>query len=99
MAGPFALPQVLDRILQAVHEMVGSTRCAVLLLDYSVSDFEERLLGYETAPNSLPTKPLTVTIAAQRGVHLSSQDWHPQMATFVDKPVWDFMTRVLALRP
>src|SRR5947209_256894 len=54
MAGPFALPQVLDRILEAVHEMVGSTRCAVLLLDYSVSDFEERLLGYETAQNTLP---------------------------------------------
>ena len=29
----------------------------------------------------------------------SSQEWNPRMATFVDKPVWDFMTRVLAARP
>lgn len=26
------------------------------------------------------------------------QDWTPQMASFVKKPVWDFMTRVLAAR-
>jgi PAS domain S-box-containing protein len=80
MAGPFALPQVLDRILEAVHEMVGSTRCAVLLLDYSVADFEEHLSGYETDQSTLLVKPLTITIAAQRGVHLSSQDWHPPVS-------------------
>ena len=28
------------------------------------------------------------------GRHQSSQEWNPQMATFVDKPVWDFMTQV-----
>jgi DNA-binding transcriptional MerR regulator len=31
--------------------------------------------------------------------HQASQEWNPQMAAFVDKPVWDFMTRVLATRP
>ena len=31
--------------------------------------------------------------------HQRSQEWNPQMATFVDKPVWDFMTRVLAAKP
>ncbi|TMC24681.1 MAG: PAS domain-containing protein [Chloroflexi bacterium] len=40
IAGPYALPQVLDRILQAVQEMVGSTRCAILLIDHSVSGTE-----------------------------------------------------------
>jgi uncharacterized membrane protein len=33
------------------------------------------------------------------GRHQSSQEWNPQMATFVDKPVWDFMTRVFAAKP
>jgi DNA-binding transcriptional MerR regulator len=33
------------------------------------------------------------------GRHQRSQEWNPQMATFVDKPVWDFMTRVLAVKP
>ena len=27
------------------------------------------------------------------------QEWDSRMASFVDKPVWDFMTRVLAARP
>jgi hypothetical protein len=26
------------------------------------------------------------------------QDWTPQMASWVEKPVWDFMARVLAAR-
>ena len=41
IVGPFALPLVLERILQAVQDMVGSTRCAILLIDdwESGSDF------------------------------------------------------------
>jgi len=31
--------------------------------------------------------------------HQGAQEWNPKMATFVDKPVWDFMTRVLAAKP
>jgi DNA-binding transcriptional MerR regulator len=30
--------------------------------------------------------------------HHSAGSWSPQMASFVEKPVWDFMTRVLASR-
>src|SRR6266700_7028159 len=33
--GQFALPQVFGSILQAVQELVGSTRCAILLIDNS----------------------------------------------------------------
>ena len=32
------------------------------------------------------------------GKHQSAWEWNPRMASFVDKPVWDFMTRVLAAR-
>lgn len=74
IAGRFALPQVLDRILQAVQELVGSTRCAILLIDYSVSG-----AGLRSAldPSPAATSTPTVTIAAQKGLHFSSQYWHP----------------------
>src|SRR5579859_3650509 len=79
IAGQFALPQVLDRILQAVQELVGSTRCAILLLDDSISGStipqESQSSTLEHAPETLPR----VTIAAQRGLHLSSQSWRPQV--------------------
>lgn len=82
--GPFALPSVLDRILQAVQEMVGSTRCAILLLEHSVSGVEFRYPGSlnqsyaETSEAS--GKPPNVTMAAQKGVHIRSQDWRPQLS-------------------
>src|SRR5438270_1377201 len=76
IAGPFALPQVLDRILHAVQEMVGSTRCAVLLIDHSVSGREFRYSNQQRHTEPAPT----VTIAAQKGVHLRSQDWRPQLS-------------------
>ena len=82
IVGPFALPLVLERILQAVQEMVGSTRCAILLIDnwevgdgYRYPDDEERSVMHASA--EIPT---TATIAAQKGVHLRSQDWHPQLS-------------------
>jgi PAS domain S-box-containing protein len=82
--GRFALPQVLDSILQAVQELVGSTRCAILLIDHSVSVGKLRTAGIEEQirdkadfrNGSAPT----VTVAAQKGLHLSSQDWHPQVS-------------------
>ncbi len=74
IAGPFALPQVLDRILQAVQELVGSTRCAILLLDDSISGSKlPRVSDTESRGESLTR----VTIAAQKGLHLSSQGWRP----------------------
>src|SRR5436309_2893927 len=76
IAGPYALPQVLDRILQAVQEMVGSTRCAILLIDHSVSGTESRYFDQQRQAETPPT----VTIAAQKGMHLRSQDWRPQLS-------------------
>lgn len=80
IVGPFALPGVLDRILQAVQEMVGSTRCAILLIDHSISETEYRYPGYMPRPPSTTNKPPTVTMAAQKGVHLLSQDWHTELS-------------------
>ena len=82
--GPFALPRVLDRILQAVQEMVGSTRCAILLIEHSVSGVEFRYPGsiHQPSPeiSEAASKPPTVTIAAQKGMHIRSQDWRPQLS-------------------
>ena len=79
IAGPFALPQVLDRILQAVSELVGSTRCAILLLDDSISGTVDEQDAEERAPETRPR----MTIAAQKGLHLSSQGWRPQVGEHV----------------
>jgi PAS domain S-box-containing protein len=84
IGGQFALSKVLDSILQAVQEMVGSTRCAILLIDRSVSgDTLQQFNTKEEALNdekpSAMVRP-NVTIAAQKGVHIRSQDWHPQLS-------------------
>ena len=86
IAGKFALPQVLDRILEAVQRLAGSTRCAIILIDYSISDGEYRVASFEEQVRTdaeihepLETLP-TVTVAAQKGLHLSAQDWHPQVS-------------------
>src|SRR6266571_3894182 len=95
IVGFFALPLVLERILQAVQDMVGSTRCAILLIDDWESGSDFRYPGYvgedpdlsrgerSEEPGETHTQadtPSTVTIAAQKGVHLRSQDWHPQLS-------------------
>lgn len=79
IAGAYALPRVLDRILQAVQEMIGasSTRCAILLIEHSVSGIDERNPMYEELPKVVSDLPQTVTVAAHKGLHLSSHDWHP----------------------
>lgn len=88
IVGPFALPLVLERILQAVQDMVGSTRCAIILID----DWESGVGAQFIAPNpgyaekepgethAQADTPSTVSIAAQKGMHLRSQDWHPQLS-------------------
>jgi signal transduction histidine kinase len=76
IAGPFALPQVLDRILQAVQELVGSTRCAILLVEDSISGDQDSHLQATASTGDTPSR---VTIAAQKGLHLSSQSWRPQV--------------------
>jgi PAS domain S-box-containing protein len=79
----FALPQVLDSILQAVQDLVGPTRCAILLINHSMSVGKLGTPGFKeqnedkAGPRRGSTP--TVTIAAQKGLHLSSQDWHPQV--------------------
>lgn len=83
--GASALPLVLDRILQAVQEMVGSTRCAIILIERSVSgmDFAFQEPGLAAPPmireQPVIGKPPTATIAAQKGVQ-RSQDWHPRLS-------------------
>jgi PAS domain S-box-containing protein len=84
MLGRFALPQVLDSILQAVQDLVGSTRCAILLIDHALSDDRLSTSNFEE-PNQDNTdlrngSAPTVTVAAQQGLHLSSQNWHPQVS-------------------
>ncbi|MDQ2903536.1 MAG: PAS domain-containing protein [Chloroflexota bacterium] len=83
ITGPFALPSVLDRILQAVQEMVGSTRCAILLADQAVADIDRDLPGFEeqrpARTQPIRTTAPTASLAAQKGLHLRSQDWHPHL--------------------
>ena len=79
IAGPFALPQVLERILQAVQELVGSTRCAILLLDDSISGRTDSQESHLQTTGYIRDTPPRVTIAAQKGLHLSSQSWWPRV--------------------
>lgn len=86
IVGPFTLKKVLEHILQAVQEMVGSTRCAIVLIDRSVTgvnfDVSDPALAYQAALRQELSYdvPPTVTIAAQKGMHLRTQDWHPQLS-------------------
>ncbi|TMC18663.1 MAG: PAS domain-containing protein [Chloroflexi bacterium] len=76
IAGPSALPQVLERILQALHELVGATRCAIVLADQTST--ESRALNDDEAqPESSKPVVRSARIAAQRGIHTTSLDWHP----------------------
>ena len=70
IAEAYALPLVLDRILHSVREMVSATRCAILLVEHVLSEEDEAL-------HTLSKTIRRATIAAQQGVHVSSQDWRP----------------------
>jgi len=72
-----ALPQVLDRILQAMQDMVGSKRCAVFLIEQSLAESEARLPGYEDVLRSPEERVRLARLAAQKGVHTCSYDWLP----------------------
>jgi PAS domain S-box-containing protein len=84
IAGPYALSRVLDRILQAVQEMVGSTRCGVILIEQPDASSELRLPGLEeqslSETRATVDSPTIVRVAAQRGLHAQSQDWHPELS-------------------
>jgi hypothetical protein len=76
IAGPSALHHVLDRILQALQDLVGANRCAVLLIDPPAGSNEMQDIGYEDAVRTVP-ETRRVTIAAQKGIHTHSVGWHP----------------------
>ena len=67
-AGTHTLSTVLDATLDAVHRFVGSTHCAILLVD-NVSTNDYKAVSSQR----------TITVAAYKGLHLSSQEWHPPM--------------------
>ncbi len=85
IAGPFALPEVLDRILQAVQELVGSTRCAILLLE-PLTEVEALFLDSERPRSLARQEPVEaealalVSLAAQKGLHSLSQQWRPALS-------------------
>ncbi len=76
IAGPSALHHVLDRILQALQDLVGANRCAVLLIDHPTGSNETQDIGYEDVVRTVP-ETRRVTIAAQKGIHIHSAGWHP----------------------
>ncbi len=79
IGGPYTLPLVLDSILQAVQEMVGSTRCAIFLIDYPISGIEEQLIQHGQPSQPETFLPRTATLATQKGMHLSAYNWRPQI--------------------
>lgn len=79
IARGFELPHVLERILQAVQELVGSTRCAILLLETPALGDEQDAASFLThagAGATIANKPPRASIAVQKGLHLSSQGWN-----------------------
>jgi PAS domain S-box-containing protein len=82
IAGHSPLHDVLDRILLAIQELVGSKRCAILLIDteedetiarraYQEKGDTERLLAlpHQSTP--------VVSIVAHQGLYQGMQAWHP----------------------
>src|SRR5581483_10923048 len=75
IAGPTALPQVLDRILQAIQELVGAQRCAVILADQT-SQYTS--ISGDEDPRPTPSEAArTARIVAYKGLYPPIQDWHP----------------------
>jgi PAS domain S-box-containing protein len=79
IADTSALPRVFDRILQALQDMVGSRRCAVFLMNRSATGIAPHLPDYAEVPETAADETLTATIAAQKNVHASSQNWSPRI--------------------
>ncbi|HET8912631.1 MAG TPA: PAS domain-containing protein, partial [Ktedonobacteraceae bacterium] len=72
---PYALPQVLDRILQTVQEMIGSTRCAILLQD--------RTSASRTGEQLANARVNSIQVAAHKGLHASARTWRPLISSNV----------------
>lgn len=72
IADASAVPLVLDRILQALQDMVGSRRCAVFLIDQP-PHFNEAPAAQNTSSTG------TAWIAAHKNIHPVSWDWRPDV--------------------
>ena len=57
----FSLLQVLDSILQAVQDLVGSTRCAIVLLEHTLA------VNNQEGNNLLEMRTPTAVVTAQKG--------------------------------
>lgn len=85
IAGQSPLHDVLDRILLAMQELVGSKRCAVLLIDAEEDEavaeraYQENADTGELLAISGEMTPV-VTIAAQQGLYEGAEDWHPRVS-------------------
>jgi MerR family transcriptional regulator, thiopeptide resistance regulator len=88
-------PQTLTELRTAWRVLIDEIRVALAEDPASATaqqlagrwvDLLSRLMGQSVAPSEV-------------AAHQTAQDWQPHMASFVDKPVWDFMTAVLAARP
>lgn len=88
IAGQSPLHDVLDRILLAMQDLVGSKRCAVLLIggeeDEEDEEAAQRVYQEREDTSKLlavagPSVPI-VTIAAQQGLYKGAEDWHPPVS-------------------
>jgi PAS domain S-box-containing protein len=84
IAGQSPTSDVLARILLAMREMVGSKRCAVLLIDAGEDEaaaervYQERGDTSKLLAISQPSQ--VVTIAAQQGLYKGAENWRPQVS-------------------
>ncbi len=80
IAGQSPLRDVLDRVLLAMNDLVGSKRCAVLLIDEEEKSEKPTERVSSDVDESEQTKPIpTVTIVAQQGLYAGAEDWHPRV--------------------
>lgn len=84
IAGQSPLHDVLDRILLAMHELVGSKRCAVLLIDTEEDETIARRAYQENADTGrllAPPQQATpvVSVVAQQGLYHGARHWHPRV--------------------
>jgi PAS domain S-box-containing protein len=85
IAGQSPLHDVLDRILLAMQELVGSKRCAVLLIDAEEDEVVAQRVYHENTDTgkllSMTSRTMpVVTIAAQQGLYKGAEDWHPPVS-------------------
>lgn len=84
IAGHSPLHDVLDRILVAMQELVGSQRCAVLLIDTEEDETIARRAYQENADTGQLLAPPhqaapVVSVVAQQGLYQGAQAWHPPL--------------------